>query len=92
MDLVEALNTWSNKGNTTKSYHDEEKNYCIDFINKNNEKVGWFKTIPGQGFRWEYPDELFADDFSQPLKNCNISRQFQEDEIDEMFADFDDQY
>jgi hypothetical protein len=61
MDLTEALMTWDRIGNTTKSYDDEHNNYCIDFINKNNEKVGWVKIYPGQGIRWEYPDELFAD-------------------------------
>lgn len=49
---------WDNAGNTTKDYNDENGNYCIDFINKNNEKVGWVKVYPGQGIRWEYPDEL----------------------------------
>jgi hypothetical protein len=58
MDLVEALTTWDRMGNTTKSYDDEHNNYCVDFINKNDEKVGWVKVYPGQGIRWEYPDEL----------------------------------
>lgn len=58
MDLTQALTIWCDLDNTTKSYHDEENNYCIDFINKNNEKVGWVKVYPGQGLRWSYPDEL----------------------------------
>jgi len=59
MDLTQALTMWDNAGNTTKDYNDEHNNYCIDFINKNDEKVGWIKVYPGQGIRWKYPEELF---------------------------------
>lgn len=59
MDILEALTIWQEIGNTTKGYDDEHGNYVIDFINKNNEVVGWIKAYPGQGFRWSYPDELF---------------------------------
>jgi hypothetical protein len=58
MDITEALVIWSELGNKTSSHDDEHGNYVIDFINKNNEKVGWIKAYPGQGFRWSYPDEL----------------------------------
>jgi hypothetical protein len=60
MDITEALTIWQELGNTTNSYDDEHGNYVIDFLNKDNDVVGWIKAYPGQGFRWSYPNELFA--------------------------------
>lgn len=59
MDLIKALSKWETLGGTVNSYDDEQGNYVIDFINKDGEVEGWFKTYPGQGFRWQYPDSLF---------------------------------
>lgn len=59
MNLTKALALWEKLGNTTNGYDDENNNYVIDFLNKDNDVVGWFKAYPGQGFGWSYPDELF---------------------------------
>lgn len=58
MDLINAMDLWCRLGNTFNSYDDEHNNYVIDFINKDGEVEGWFKTYPGQGFRWDYPQSL----------------------------------
>jgi len=89
MDLTEALTTWDRIGNTTKSYDDKDNNYCIDFINKKGEAVGWVKVYPGQGIRWNYPDELFAETNHQPSKDCNIERQFLEAQLDDELSEAD---
>lgn len=60
MDLTVALPKWTEMGNTTNSYKDEDGNYTIDFLNKDNQVVGWVKVYSGQGIRWSYPDELFS--------------------------------
>ena len=60
MDLTKALTRWQELGNTTNDYDDEQGNYTIDFLNKDNQVVGWVKVYPGQGIRWSYPDELFS--------------------------------
>ena len=59
MDLTEAFPRWETLGGTTKSYHDEDGNYVIDFINKDGDKEGWVKVYPGQGIQWQYPESLF---------------------------------
>ena len=61
MDITRALPLWSELGNTTNDYNDEQGNYVIDFINKVGEVVGWIKVIPGQGIRWNYPDKLMKE-------------------------------
>jgi hypothetical protein len=58
MDLSKALSLWSELGNTTNDYSDDNGNYVIDFINKSNQVVGWVRVFPGQGIKWNYPDEL----------------------------------
>lgn len=58
MDLLRALPLWESLGNTIKSGDDEQGNYTINFIDKNDEVVGWVKVYSGQGIRWSYPDEL----------------------------------
>lgn len=58
MDLINAMDLWDKLGNTFNSYDDEQGNYVIDFINKDGETEGWFKTYPGQGFGWDYPQSL----------------------------------
>ncbi len=58
MDIIEAFRLWDDMGNTIQSRDDENNNYVIEFINKNKEVVGHFTTYPGQGFRWNYPQEL----------------------------------
>lgn len=60
MDLTEALPKWQALGGTTNSYNDEQGHYTIDFLNKDNQVVGWVKVYAGQGIRWSYPDELFS--------------------------------
>ena len=60
MDLTVALPKWQSLGGTTNSYNDEQGNYTIDFLNKDNQVVGWVKVYPGEGIRWSYPDELFS--------------------------------
>lgn len=58
MDITEAFKLWDNMGNTIQSRDDENNNYVIEFINKNGEVVGHFTAYPGQGFGWNYPQEL----------------------------------
>jgi hypothetical protein len=58
MDITRALPLWSEMGNTTNDYNDENDNYVIDFINKVGEVVGWIRVYPGQGIKWSYPEEL----------------------------------
>lgn len=60
MDIVKALVEWERLGYTTNSHDDEQGHYTIDFLNKDNQVVGWFKVYAGEGFRWSYPDELFS--------------------------------
>ena len=60
MDIVKALVEWERLGYTTNSHHDEQGHYTIDFLNKDNQVVGWVKVYAGQGIRWSYPDELFS--------------------------------
>jgi hypothetical protein len=57
MDIIEALKIWDDMGNTIQSHDDENNNYVIEFI-KNEKVVGHFTTYPGQGFGWNYPQEL----------------------------------
>lgn len=61
MDITRALPLWSELGNTTNDYNDEQGNYVIDFINKTGQVVGWIKVYSGQGIRWNYPDELMRE-------------------------------
>lgn len=61
MDITRALPLWSDLGNTTNDYDDDDGNYTIDFIDKIGEVVGWIKVYPGQGIRWSYPEELIRE-------------------------------
>jgi hypothetical protein len=60
MDITRTLALWEKLGMTTNDYYDEDGNYVIDFINKNDQVVGWFKVYSGQGIRWSYPDEFLS--------------------------------
>ncbi len=60
MDIIDALRKWESLGGTFVNHDDEQGHYTIDFLNKDNQVVGWFKVYAGQGFRWSYPDELFS--------------------------------
>ena len=58
LDICDALNIWDKLGNEIRSRYDEDNNYIIEFIDKTEQVVGYIKTYPGQGIRWNYPQEL----------------------------------
>jgi len=59
MDIFDALAMWNNMGNTTEDRTTENGVYIINFM-KDGVVVGWIKTYPGQGIRWNYPEELMT--------------------------------
>jgi hypothetical protein len=68
MDVGEALQTWTQMGNTYASW-DHKGAYWILFI-KDGQVVGNIKTVAG-GIWWEYPDELFKHQQEQhDLEGC----------------------
>jgi hypothetical protein len=59
LDIYEAITLWKSelKNDITDRY-DNENNYVIEFRDKSNQVVGNITTYPGQGIRWNYPQEL----------------------------------
>jgi len=61
MDLIEILNNATKLGySLVKMDEDTLKlgNCLTTLFVRNGEVHGWFKAIPGEGFRWNYPQDL----------------------------------
>lgn len=58
MGLLEAFKTWDEMGNTLSSHDGPNNEYITEFIDKSGQVVGNVIAYPGQGIRWNYPDEL----------------------------------
>lgn len=70
MDMVEAMNTWNEMGNSFVS-HDTKEAYWTYFV-KDGKVVGYYKAASG-GLFWDYPQELldYVDaNLEDPCQEC----------------------
>jgi hypothetical protein len=77
MDLTEALVKWSSLPDcTTAGWDSPDGCYYILFIDHTQTVKGYVKTIPGQGFKWEYPDALMKQ---QDKPGCDYCKSIGKD-------------
>ena len=58
MEFIDAANKWYELGHTTVRWENDKDGCFYVLFVKNGNVVGQYKTIPGQGVYWEWPDEL----------------------------------
>ena len=58
--MMDAMNLWSSMGNTIAGWKKDDGSYYTLFI-ENGQVAGYVKAIPGQGFKWDYPESLMKE-------------------------------
>ena len=93
MNTLKAQLEWQKMGNIVKDgYIDENNNFVIEFINKNDEVVGTITAYRGQGIGWNYPQELMdkingVNNKTKFKLNGDMAQQFNETYPQDEFED-----
>mgnify|MGYP003628312885 CR=1 FL=1 len=86
MDLMRAMELWTNQCGGTLSGWDTKDGYYTLFIKTG--KVRGYTKAQGGGIHWEWPDELLKVDAQEKKKETrgtSIVRQFREEQMEEEF-------